>query len=81
MFLGFLYLVIFGDDDLHGVGVQVHYLSNGPGALYFLRSIIFRKRCIDHKCFLYLDYSLNSDKLQAFVAQEQLFFLILRFFL
>lgn len=79
MFLRFLYLVTFGDDALHGIGVQGHYLSNGPGALYFLRSIIFRKRCSDHKCFLYLDYSLKSDKLQVFVAHDQLLFLILCF--
>lgn len=60
MFLGFLYLVTFADE----MGVQVPHLSNGP----------FRKRCIDHKRFLYPDYSLNSDKLQLSVAQDLLLF-------
>lgn len=79
MFLGFLYLITFQDHALHGMGVQVDYLSNGPGASYFLRYIIFRKRCIDQKCFSYLDYSLNSDKLQVSVAQDLLLFLMLCF--
>lgn len=56
MFLGFLYLITFGDDALHGMDVQVDYLSNEPGAVYFLSYIIFRKRCIEQNCFSYLDY-------------------------
>lgn len=54
MFLGFLCSITFGDDALHGVGVQVDYLLNGPGALYFLRCIIFRKRCITKSVFCIL---------------------------
>lgn len=80
MFLGFLYLITFGDCALHGMGVQVDYLSNGSRALYFSKYIIFRKSWIDQKCFAYLDYSLNSDNLQVSVAQDLLLFLMLCFF-
>lgn len=62
MFLGFLYSVTFGDDALHRTGMQVDYLLIGPGALYFLRCIIFMKNVLTQSVFSSLDYSASSDK-------------------
>lgn len=79
MFLGFLCLITCRDDALHWMGVQVDYLSNGPGALYFLRCIILWKDVLTESSFLYLGYSSSSDKRQVSVAQDLLLFLIFCF--
>lgn len=45
------YSVSLEDDALPRMGVQVAYLLNGPGALYFLRCIIFMKNVLTKSVF------------------------------
>lgn len=45
------YSVRFEDDALPRTGVQVAYLLNDPGAVYFLRCIIFMKNVLTKSVF------------------------------
>lgn len=44
------------------MGVRVDYLLNGPGALYFLRCVIFMENLLNKSVFSSLDSSASFNK-------------------
>jgi len=64
VFLGFLNLASFGNDALRRMGVDMEWtwVLNRPGALCFLRCIVYMKDVLTKSVFSSLDSSASSDQ-------------------